>query len=121
MSLIEIHARLGITALYYIVLMALWGLWRVVRKQDVGGNYWGALVIAEILIVLQGGLGAYLWLSGARPERGVHILYGIIAALVMPGIYTYTKGDQDRRVMLIYGVGLLIVVGIILRAIITAG
>ena len=121
MSLVDIHARLGNTALYYAIILALWGLWRVIRKQGVDSNYWGALLIGEILIILQGALGAYLWLSGARPGRSIHILYGIVAAITIPAIYAYTKGNQDRRVMLIYGVALLAVVGIIIRAIMTAG
>jgi hypothetical protein len=121
MSLVDIHARLGNTALYYAIILALWGLWRVIRKQGVDSNYWGALLIGEILIILQGALGTYLWLIGGRPERGIHILYGIVAAIIIPGIYAYTKGNQDRRVMLIYGVALLAMVGIIIRSIMTAG
>jgi heme A synthase len=120
MSLGEIHGRLGFTALYFITILAIWALWRFFRKEGVNSNYWGALAIAEILVLLQGALGAYLWLSGLRPGRGVHILYGIVAALIIPGIYLFTKGDEDRRVMLIYGVGLLIMVGIILRGVMTA-
>ena len=120
MSLGEIHGRLGFTALYYIGILALWAFWRFFRKDGVSNNYWGALPIAEILVLLQGGLGAYLWLVGLRPGRGVHILYGIVAALIIPGIYLFTRGDDDRRVMLIYGVGLLIMVGIILRGVMTA-
>ncbi len=121
MSLVDIHSRLANTALYYAIILALWGLWRVIRKQGVGSNYWGALLIGEILIIVQSLLGAYLWLSGGRPGRSIHILYGIVAAIIIPGIYAYTKGDQDRRVMLIYGVALLAMVGIIIRAIMTAG
>lgn len=121
MSLVEVHARLGNTALYYIGILALWGLWRIIRKQGVGSNYWGALLIGEILIILQGVLGAYLWLGGARPGRGIHILYGVVAAIIIPGIYAYTKGDQDQRVMLVYAFSLLAMVGIIIRAIMTAG
>lgn len=120
MSLAEIHANLGNTALYFFVALALWGLWRAVRKQGVNSNYWGALLIGEILILLQGGLGAYLWIVGARPGRTIHILYGVVAAIIIPGIYAYTRGDEDRRVMMVYGVALLIAVGIVLRAIMTA-
>ena len=104
-----------------MVLLALWGIWRYFRKQGVDSNYWGALVIGEILILVQGLLGAYLYLIGARPERTIHILYGVVAALVIPGVYAYTKGDDQRRVMLIYGSALVISALLILRAITTAG
>jgi CDP-diglyceride synthetase len=121
MSLVEIHGRLANTAMIYFLILALWGLWRALRKQGLDSSYWGALAIAEILIVVQGVLGAILYFGGDRPERWVHILYGVVAALVVPGLYAYTRGESDRRVMLIYGVTLLIAVGIIWRAISTAG
>lgn len=121
MSPIEIHARLGNTALFYVIILGLWGLWRFFRRQGLDSSYWGALLIAEILIVALGGLGAYIWFSGLRPERSVHILYGIISALVIPGVFGYTRGEQERRDVLIYGLSLLILGGLLLRAITTAG
>jgi len=121
MSLIEIHARLGNTALFYVIFMALWGLWRFFRRQGLNSSYLGALLIAEVLILALGGLGAYNWFSGFRPGQSVHILYGIISALVIPGIYGYTHGEQERRDMLIYGVSLLLVGALFLRAMATAG
>jgi hypothetical protein len=121
MFLAEIHGRLGNAALYYFILLAIWGLIRFARRGGVDSNYWGALVIAEILILAQGGLGAFLWYSGFRPERGIHILYGLVSGLVIPAVYVYTKGREARREMLIYGVVALFTVGLILRAITTAG
>jgi len=121
MTLGEVHGRLGITALYFMIFMALWGIFRFFRREGVNANYWGALAIGEILIVVQGLFGAYLWIIGERPERSLHILYGIAAALVIPGVYAYTRGDEERRAMLIYGVALLVAVLLILRAITTAG
>ena len=65
MSLADIHGRLANTALLFIAILAAWGLWRMIRKQGVSSSYWGALVIGEVLILLQGALGAYLWLVGS--------------------------------------------------------
>lgn len=120
MSLIEVHGRLAYTGLYFIILMAFWGLWRFLRKQGPDSNYWGALIIGELLILVQGALGAYLFVSGHHPGRSIHLLYGIASALVIPGVYAYTKGAQDRRTMLIYAVALLFLVGLIIRAMTTA-
>jgi hypothetical protein len=121
MSLSEVHGQLANSAVLYFALVAVWGLIRFARRQGVGSSYWGALVIAEILILAQAGLGAYLWFSGFRPARNIHILYGVVSGLVIPAVFVYTKGSDERRDMLIYGVMILFAVGLILRAMTTAG
>jgi heme A synthase len=138
MSLADIHGRLANTSLLFIAILAVWGLWRTIRKQGVSSSYWGALLIGEVLILLQGALGAYLWLVGERPDRSIHILYGIVSALVIPGVWAFTKGKQDepaseelpedqaererleRRTMMVYAFALLFLFGILLRSVGTA-
>ncbi len=121
MSLIDIHGRLGNTALFYVILMAVWGLWRYFRKQNVDSSYFGALVIAEVIFVLQGLLGGYLWISGVgQLGSSMHILYGIVNLLVVPGIFLFTHGESSRRTMLIYALGFVFLIGIVLRSMGTA-
>ena len=123
MTLIVFHDRLASTTLFYTIIMAIWGFWRFYRRQGVESSYWGALVIAEIIYLAQAGLGAYLFFSGIGVlTRGyIHILYGVVSVLVLPAIFFFTRGDEQRRAMLIYGAGFLFLVGIILRGIATAG
>jgi hypothetical protein len=121
MSLTVVHSNLANAALIYFVILAVWGLVRFARRQGVSSSYWGALVIAELLILAQGTLGAYLWYSGLRPGRGIHILYGLVSALTIPAVYAYTKGGEERRDMLIYAVVALVTAALILRATVTAG
>jgi hypothetical protein len=121
LSLVEIHSRLANTALFFCIIMAVWGLWRFFRRQGIGGSYWGAALIAEVLILLQGGIGAFLWFSGLRPARGIHLLYGIVGALAIPLVFAFTRGRDERPEMLMYGVTFLILVGLLLRAMATGG
>ena len=122
MSLVIIHNRLANTVLLYVIILCLWGFWRVLRKEQLNGSYWGSLVIAEILILAQGALGSFLWLISLRPERGgMHILYGIVGALRIPAVYFFTKGRDDRLVMISYTAVMLFNAGIFLRAIATGG
>lgn len=118
MTIIEFHGRLATTALYFAILMALWGLFRFFRKQKVDSSYWGALVIGEGLFLLQAGLGAYIWLSGVGSLGGrwMHVLYGVVSVLVIPAVFAYTRGDEQRRATLVYGVSFLFLVGILMRA-----
>ena len=121
MSLAEVHARLAITAIIYCIILAVWGLFRFFRKQGVSGGYFGAIVIAEILLAIQGSLGLFLWfgVTTLRPEW-VHWLYGIVLLLGAPLVYAYTKGRQDRPEMLMYSVAFIIMIALILRSMATA-
>lgn len=122
MTIFEIHARLGNTILLYAILMAVWGAWRFIKSQGLVSGFWGALVIAELLILSQGGLGTYLWAIGARPvQEGMHILYGIVSLLPIPLVYIYTKGRDGRPELLLYTVAFLFILGLVLRAIATGG
>jgi hypothetical protein len=116
MTLVDVHNRLAVTAMLYAVALSLWGFWRFFRKQPVDSSFWGALVIGEALILLQGLLGAYLWFNNHRPDRTIHLLYGIVSALAVPAVFAYTRGRAQVRDMLIYGAVLLFLAGILLRA-----
>ncbi|MEK6220661.1 MAG: hypothetical protein N2D54_00240, partial [Chloroflexota bacterium] len=67
MSISEIHANLGNTAMLYFLLIALWGYYRFFRGRGLDSSYWGALAIGELLLVAQGLIGAYLWFAVSRP------------------------------------------------------
>ncbi len=117
-----LHGRLANTVVMYAILMALWGFWRFFRKQGMDSSYWGAVVIAEVLILIQGAVGVFMRISGILPARGwFHILYGIVAAISLPAVYMFTKGRDERRDMLIYAAIFLFLTGIALRAMATGG
>ena len=96
--LAEIHARLANTALLYFLIVSLWGFLSFFRRRGIDGAYWGMLVIAELLVIVQAGLGIYLWIVGRAPARAVHFLYGFLIPVMIPGAYFYTRGrDGPRR------------------------
>lgn len=117
-----IHERLATTALFYFLIVSLWGYYRFFRKLGIDSTYWGMLAIAEIIVLAEALLGAYLWLSGHLPTRGwLHVLYGSLIPAMIPLAYVYTKGKMERRDVLIYGTVAIITVGLIIRALATAG
>ena len=118
--LVNIHDRLGTTSLLYFLIVSLWGYWRFFRRQGIDSAYWGALAIAEILVVAEAILGGYLWISGYRPGRSLHVLYGALIPIMIPAAYLYTKGRGARAEILVYGTATIITVGLIVRAIYTA-
>ncbi len=101
--IIQIHGWLGNTAGYYAIIMALWGLWRLVRKQGIDSEYWGALVIEEGLILLHGLMGVFIYFLGKHWDiQTIHIIYGVSSALVLPAIYGITRGKKDRLQLVLY-------------------
>lgn len=119
--LVTIHSRLGITALYYFLIISVWGYYRFFRKQGIDSAYWGMLAIAEVLLLAEVLLGGYLWIAGMRPARDyLHVLYGAIIPIMIPGAYFYTRGRGQRAEILVYSTAAIITCGLILRAIYTA-
>jgi predicted membrane channel-forming protein YqfA (hemolysin III family) len=97
--------------------LALLGFYRYLRGEGVGGDFLGAVVIGEGLIIGVAVVGALLYTQGFRPVRAdIHILYGIVAVLSFPAFYAFLQGRDGRREMLLWGLMALFVFGLLLRA-----
>src|SRR5437763_16864555 len=97
------HQTLGTMSLYYTFLMGAWGLFLFLRRQPPDGNYNGALIIAEGVFVLQGIIGVLLAIFGGAPSQEIHFLYGVSTLLTLPLAFILTRGRNDSRTSLIYG------------------
>lgn len=115
-----LHERLATSMLLFLSVAGLWGLASYLLRRGVSPSFWGILAIGELLILAQVIVGVALWLDGARPARGIHLLYGVVAAIALPGYYAYSKGKDDHRTALNFGLICLFLVGITLRAMGTA-
>lgn len=122
MSLVEFHRGLSNAAMFYCIIMAVWGFISFFRRQGVSSGYFGAVVIAEILFAAQGVIGLILWFGVSTLRPGwVHWLYGIVLLMGAPLVYAYTKGKHERPEALLYSVAFLILIFITMRAMVTAG
>jgi hypothetical protein len=116
MSLTLIHESLARAVLIFSVILAIWSLARALRRLGIDGTTWGIYACGEILFLGQGTVGVLQLLAGARPERGIHILYGAVAVLTLPAAYALSRGRGDRRAAWMYTLLGLFLVGIALRA-----
>lgn len=120
MNLTFVHARLSTAILAFSLIAAAWGLIQYARGRGVDGTFWGIAASAEILYLVQAVLGLTLWMGGAAPGRGIHILYGAVTVITLPAYYALTEGRDDRPALLVYSLLFLFLAGIGLRAASTA-
>jgi hypothetical protein len=117
----EIHATISRMIILYALIVGLWGLVNFFRRQAPTGNFNGALILGEGLFVLQGVIGVILLLLGKVPQQGLHFLYGVMVAITLPGVYAYVRDRNTARESLLFGLAMLFIFGLALRAVTTAG
>lgn len=111
------HARLLNTILLFFGFLALWGFFSYIRGQTISGHYRGALAIGELLLLSEFLIGIALLMGGfSTPRLSIHILYGIVAVITLPGTFAYTRGRDSRHELLIYSLVCLFLCGIALRS-----
>jgi len=119
MALPDIHARLALSFILFMAIASVWNLAAAARRRGVNGTAFGILAVGELLALAQGLLGVVLYLGGERPARPLHLIYGATAVLTLPAYYAISKGRDDRRASLVYGLLCLFLAGIGYRAIVT--
>jgi heme A synthase len=97
-----LHAYGARVLVVFAVVLGLWGAYHYFRNQRVSGGFRSTYLIMAGIVVVQGLLGVSALLVGAGPREGfLHMVYGIFAALFLPGAYLYSRGDDRRREALI--------------------
>lgn len=121
MSIAELHANLARTTLFYTAAMGLWSLLLVLRGRGLDGRYMGALVIGEAVIVFQLALGLALSVDlGWSAVRYLHVLYGLLGALMWPFVYTFAPRDGSRREAVMFTATSFFLFLLLARAVTTA-
>lgn len=118
--LVQIHQVISTAFLYFSALISLWALWHLIQSREFSGDFWGAIVIGEILVVVQALIGLILYFQGARPARGIHLLYGVVCVLLWPAVFAVTRGETSRRETLYWMLSSAFLFGLVLRAMDTA-
>jgi hypothetical protein len=114
------HQKLAVV----IVLMSLGGtLWSAYSAYHSRLN--GRLIFftwtAVAAIGVQALVGVILGVSGARPDDGLHFVFGPATLLALPISERLSRGREPRRAALILGAGWFITLVLSLRAVGTGG
>jgi hypothetical protein len=104
-----------------LLALAVWGLIAYARHRELGPSFRSALVIAEVVLIVQATLGVLLLIQGFAPRDWLHLVYGTLSTIAIPIVASYLTGTQGRRRTLIYGIAMLVVFGLATRAYMTGG
>ncbi len=120
MTLPALHGIIANSFMYFAALIAAWALLMLLRGQEAGGSFWGAVVVGEALAVIQALIGIIMVVQGLMPARMIHFLYGVVTVLTWPAVFAFTRGGTSRRDTLFWFLVSAFLVGIALRASATA-
>ncbi len=117
-TILWLHDRVGNAAPLFMALLGVLSLINYIRGYGVDGGMLGAIIIGEIMMLVQATLGIILLIIlGQLQAQGIHFLYGSLSVLFLPGLWVYTRGTTDRRSSLIWGLAGFFMMGLTLRAI----
>ena len=113
--MLEFHANWFYVAVITCGLVGLWGLGLALRKTEPNRAFLTARWVAITVMLIQVGAGLVLWGEGRRPGDAFHVFYGVVIAVTFSFAYIY-RIQLERRPALSYGLLLLFVMGLGLRA-----
>lgn len=113
-----LHGRLQLTLTLLLAALLLWSLFCAARGR-LGRGLLAGLWVAELLLAAQALLGALL-LAGGAAVAGLHLVYGVVALLALPLAISYVGGRTGRWEALTLALACLFLLGVLLRATVTA-
>lgn len=102
-----IHGILFNMHIFYSLALAIWATVIAARREDISGNYWGAVLTYAGLAGVTLLVGIVLLASGMQPRSGrvvVYVLYMLWLAIIMPGLFSLMRGRDDRFAALAFAV-----------------
>jgi CDP-diglyceride synthetase len=114
-TVLEFHQKWFYIAVVACGIVGVWGLALALMKRDLNRAFTIARAGAIIAILVQVGAGVVLYSNDIRPGNSFHVFYGVVIAITLTLAYLY-RSTMARKPALTYGILLLFVMGLGLRA-----
>lgn len=114
-TVLRFHQEWFYVAVLSTGLVGAWGLILAVMKREPGRWFRYARAFAIAAMLVQIGAGVILYSNDLRPGNSFHIFYGVVIAVTLTLAYLY-RSAMAKRPALTYGILLLFVMGLGLRA-----
>lgn len=114
-SILKFHQQWFYVAVIACGVVGLTGLGFAIAKREPGRWFTYARAAAIAAILIQVGAGVLLYSRGLEPSNSFHMFYGVVIAITLTLAYVY-RSTMARKPALTYGILLLFVMGLGLRA-----
>lgn len=114
-TVLEFHQQWFYVAVVSCGIVGAWGLALALMKRDLNRAFTIARAFAIVAILVQVGAGVVLYSNDIRPGNSFHVFYGVVIAITLTLAYLY-RSTMARKPALTYGILLLFVMGLGLRA-----
>lgn len=115
LTVLRFHQEWFYVAVVSTGVVGLWGLVLAIMKRQPGRWFGYARAVAIVAMLVQIGAGVILYSNDIRPGNSFHIFYGVVIAVTLTFAYLY-RSTMAKRPALTYGILLLFVMGLGLRA-----
>jgi hypothetical protein len=118
----DVHGLLARVVLVLVVVIAAWSVVLVAGRRPIRPTLVGGLAWIVILVAATGLLGIASAAAAGWPGDPLHIVYGVLAALVLPGAWVIARGrPEPRRTVLVLAVASVVQVILVIRLFQTGG
>ena len=114
-TVLEFHQSWFYVAVISCGIVGLWGVVLALFKRAPNRAFAWARGAAITAMLIQVGAGVYLYTQDVRPGNSFHVFYGVVIVVTFTLAYLY-RSTMARRPALTYGLLLLFVMGLGLRA-----
>jgi hypothetical protein len=114
-TILRFHEQWFYVAVLTTGLVGAWGLILAVMKREPSRWFGYARAVAITAMLIQIGAGVILYSNDLRPGNSFHVFYGVVIAVTLTLAYLY-RSAMAKRPALTYGILLLFVMGLGLRA-----
>lgn len=85
----SIHGAFAYALIGFAALLGLLGAFQLLTRRAAGGSFRAGYLLLWGLTLVQGVAGTGALIGGARPRAILHVVYGLFAALFLPGVYFF--------------------------------
>jgi hypothetical protein len=118
----DVHALLARVVLVLVIVTAAWSVILVAGRRPIRPGLVGGLAWIVILVGATGLLGIADAASAGWPRDPLHIVYGVLTALVLPGAWVIARArPEPRRTVLVLAVASVVQVILVIRLFQTGG